>query len=99
MSECRDSKLENLAERKVKAVYDYKKGICFLDDGRLQEIKLPKSDVIKYILDGDLSVVIRPSGTEPKLKIYISINAKDKEEAESINKKLRAELEKRLKLA
>ena len=99
MSECRNGKLESLAERKVKAVYDYKKGICFLDDIRSQEIKLPKSDVIKYILDGETSVVIRPSGTEPKLKIYISINAKDKEEAESINKKLRAELEKRLKLA
>lgn len=98
MSECRDSKLESLAERKVKAVYDYKKGICSLDDGRSKEIKLPKSDVIKYILDGDISVVIRPSGTEPKLKLYISINAKDKEEAESINKKLKAELEKRLKL-
>ena len=98
MSECRNSKLENLAERKVKAVYDYKKGICLLDDGRSREIKLPKSDVIKYILDGDISVVIRPSGTEPKLKIYISINAKDKEEAESINQKLKAELEKRLKL-
>ena len=48
---------------------------------------LPKSDVVKFILEGDCSIVVRPSGTEPKLKIYISINeknemlAKEKEKA------------------
>ena len=41
---------------------------------------LPKSDVIKFITETG-SVVIRPSGTEPKLKIYISVTAGNKDEA------------------
>ncbi len=42
---------------------------------------LPKSDVLKFYLQGNTSVVVRPSGTEPKLKIYISVCASDETEA------------------
>lgn len=42
---------------------------------------LPKSDVIKFYLADNCSVVIRPSGTEPKMKVYISISAADEESA------------------
>ncbi len=49
---------------------DYSKGL----DG------LPKSDVLKYLLEGNCSVVVRPSGTEPKLKTYISVSVGRKEE-------------------
>lgn len=38
---------------------------------------LPKSDVIKWILEDGSSVVVRPSGTEPKLKCYVSVTAQD----------------------
>ena len=41
---------------------------------------LPKSDVLKYIMEG-CSVVIRPSGTEPKLKVYISVTAENESRA------------------
>ena len=53
---------------------------------------LPKSDVLKYLLDGNCSVVVRPSGTEPKLKTYISVSAKSREDAEVIEKKIADEL-------
>ncbi|WP_028235023.1 phospho-sugar mutase [Pseudobutyrivibrio sp. MD2005] len=56
---------------KVVRVNDYLKGI----DG------LPKSDVIKFYLDGNGSVVVRPSGTEPKMKVYISITASNEDSA------------------
>lgn len=53
---------------------------------------LPKSDVLKYLLEGNCSVVVRPSGTEPKLKTYISVSAKTKPDAEVIEKKITEEL-------
>ena len=53
---------------------------------------LPKADVIKFILNNNCSVVIRPSGTEPKVKVYISVSAKTKEEARDIEQQLLASL-------
>lgn len=44
---------------------------------------LPTSNVLKYILDDGSWIAVRPSGTEPKIKIYYSIKAVDKEEAEN----------------
>jgi len=62
---------------------DYSKGL----DG------LPKSDVIKFRMEGNCSVVIRPSGTEPKMKAYISVSAKDRPAAEAIEQKIADELQ------
>lgn len=53
---------------------------------------LPKSDVLKFFTSNG-SVVIRPSGTEPKLKVYISITASDLAEAKTIEKKITTDLE------
>lgn len=54
-----------LGGKRVIKCIDYLEGI----DG------LPKSDVLKFILEDNCSVVVRPSGTEPKLKMYISVSA------------------------
>ena len=45
---------------------------------------MPKSDVLKFLLEDNCSLVVRPSGTEPKLKIYISVSAENKEMAEEV---------------
>ena len=55
----------SLCNIKVIQTLDYSKGI----NG------LPKSNVLKLYLEDGTSIVIRPSGTEPKLKVYISIKS------------------------
>lgn len=68
--------------KKVEKVLDYSLGI----DG------LPKSDVLKFLLEGNGSVVVRPSGTEPKLKTYISVSASSLEEAHQIEDRIHQDL-------
>ena len=63
--------ISRIGKRAVVSCLDYRQGL----DG------LPKSDVLKFHLEGDCSVVVRPSGTEPKLKTYISVSAESREEA------------------
>ena len=55
--------VRNIGSYTVETMIDYSKGV----NG------LPKSNVLKLFLDNGTSIVVRPSGTEPKLKIYISI--------------------------
>lgn len=53
---------------------------------------LPPSDVLKFILKGNCSVIIRPSGTEPKLKTYLSICGESREAAEAAERQIVSEL-------
>ena len=64
--------------RKVLRVLDYAEGL----DG------LPKSDVLKFILEGGCTLVVRPSGTEPKLKLYLSVSAQSREAAQEAEAEL-----------
>ncbi len=74
-------------DRKVIHVLDYAKGL----DG------LPKSDVLKFLLEGNCSVIARPSGTEPKLKAYLSVTAGSMEKAVKDEKQIAADLKRYFK--
>ncbi len=84
MDGLRTTKLPSAGGLEVKEVVDYGKGI----DG------LPKSNVIKFILEGNCSAIIRPSGTEPKIKNYCSVTAEDRPAAEQVEKRIVADFEK-----
>lgn len=71
-----------IAGKAIVECLDYSKGL----DG------LPKSNVLKFVLEGNCSVVIRPSGTEPKMKVYISVSAEDVEKAREEEGRIAEEL-------
>ena len=72
-------KVDDFAGVKVEAVRDYSKAKRTAADGSVSDIDIPKCNCVYYELEGGSFVCVRPSGTEPKLKIYYSL--KDKDEA------------------
>ena len=79
--------IKEFGGKKIVKLLDYAPGL----DG------LPKSDVLKFLLEDNCSIVVRPSGTEPKLKTYISISAENKETAEKIEAEICKSAEEYLK--
>ena len=71
MAGLRDAIPETIGGAKVTVVRDYKTATqkC-LETGEETEIRLPKSNVLEFVLGGNGSVIVRPSGTEPKVKFY-----------------------------
>lgn len=99
MGSLRESHPVRIIDRKVVEIADYHLsqrrilggGSCDLAVG-MRPIGLPKSDVLEYVLEDGSSIVIRPSGTEPKLKIYLSAKGVSREDSDEIVRRLKAEL-------
>lgn len=81
MDNLRTKSIKEIGGEKVLAVSDYLKGIKVNANGEEEAITLPKSDVVYLELSDGQFICIRPSGTEPKLKIYVLIFDKDRESA------------------
>ena len=79
MEDLRKNPLEEIAGYKVASVIDYEK---------TEETGLPKANVLVYKLENNETVIVRPSGTEPKIKIYYTTLGKDLAEAEAEKEKL-----------
>ena len=84
MSALRTQPPKEIAGLKVTAVRDYLKGTR-TENGREEPTGLPKSDVLYFELERGCWVCVRPSGTEPKIKLYVNSNAKEKAEADALN--------------
>lgn len=85
------TKLQEIAGKHIAIMEDYDLGVRYIEDQE-EKLTLPQSFVLKYIFDDGGWFVLRPSGTEPKLKIYIAIKGKTKAEATSLIESLKAEI-------
>lgn len=76
----------------VTVIDDYKTSVStVLADNSTSKIDLPKSNVLAYTLTDGNKIIVRPSGTEPKIKAYITAIGKTKEEAKEIADRLIAD--------
>ena len=89
MKELRKTPLVKVGDDAVAAVRDYQSGERItLKNGKKEQMGLSGSNVLYYELEDGTRFIIRPSGTEPKVKVYIMARGKDRKEALSKVKKL-----------
>lgn len=98
--------MENLRQNSPKTLFfnvekikDYYKSESFnINTGEKTSIALPKSNVITFNLENENKVIIRPSGTEPKIKVYVTSVGKSSDESLKISKKIIEQIESILKI-
>ena len=89
MSNLRTSVPESIGGVKVTGVKDYRAGVeKNILTGEETPIMLPKSNVLEFLLGQSGSVIVRPSGTEPKVKFYYTAVADTKEAAKALLDKM-----------
>ena len=88
MAALRENAPTNLAGLKVIAVRDYIKGTRVDASGNVSKLTTPPSDVLYFELEDNNWVCIRPSGTEPKIKLYVNTKAATADASAALNKKL-----------
>ena len=87
MQGLRDNAPTVVGGKKIVSFSDYKASVKKNADGTQEEIKLPKSDVLLFVTECGDKIFVRPSGTEPKVKLYYLANDKTKD---AVDKKIAA---------
>lgn len=83
MESLRNDPPKEIGGKKVVSVRDYKTGVIRnTETGETESTGLPSSNVLYFVNESGDVVVVRPSGTEPKLKLYFLVNGKTAEEAD-----------------
>ena len=80
MDSLRQNPPKEIAGFKMLEMKDYKAGVG----------ALPKSNVLEFCMEKDVNVLVRPSGTEPKIKMYYLVKGENREAGDQIVKKLEA---------
>lgn len=81
MKKFREEAPKDFAGHKVVLTEDFSNNTKTAADGTVSELGIPESNVLRYVLDDETWIAIRPSGTEPKLKFYIGTSADDPDKA------------------
>ncbi len=98
MTGLREHPRDTVIGRRVTETADYLKSVRLLAGEnenvvlRVKKIELPKSDVLEFVLEDGSSFIVRPSGTEPKLKVYLSAKGGSREESAEIIEQLKNEI-------
>lgn len=99
MDSLRNEHLTNIASMKVEKINDYKESTSIdKRTGNIDKIDLPKSNVISYELEGGSGAIVRPSGTEPKIKIYVTSVGENIEQSKAKTKDIISDMERILNL-
>ncbi|WP_330949137.1 phospho-sugar mutase [Virgibacillus sp. MG-45] len=97
MESFRKEKITNIAGLTIENVEDYLAGERNnLITGSIEEIELPKENVLKFNLENNSWVCLRPSGTEPKIKCYYGVCSTSNEESEASLAKLKKEMDEQI---
>ncbi|MCH2488808.1 MAG: phospho-sugar mutase [Flavobacteriales bacterium] len=89
MVELRDNPFDTIAGSKVVRIEDYLIGTAVnVATGASEALNVPKSNVLIYYTEDGSKIAARPSGTEPKIKFYMSVNTKDDQASETLQKKI-----------
>ncbi len=96
MSSLRQNPLREVGGYKVVGYADYQTGKRTVN-GVESEIGLPLSNILEYNLENNLKVIVRPSGTEPKIKVYLTIVTNERDQIPVIAEKLFSACEEHLK--
>lgn len=99
MESLRENSPAEIAGLKVVQTADYLQSVSTdRRTGQTQEIHLPKSNVLSFGLEGHAGLIVRPSGTEPKIKAYITATGSSVEAADALAEKLTAAAKELLKV-
>ena len=95
MTRMRDKRVEKIGDRKVKIFKDIERDIVEnMETGDIGKTGLPKSNVLYYDLPDDEWCCVRPSGTEPKIKLYMGVKGNSEDEADEKLQKLKDDMTK-----
>ncbi len=98
MTDLRNNHPTSIGGLKVERFEDYKASTSKnIATGEIKELTLPKSNVLAFFLENGCKAIVRPSGTEPKIKTYITAKAPTKAEAEVIEQKIYADFTQSMK--
>jgi phosphoglucomutase len=82
MADIREKTIDTIGGMKVTAKRDYSTGVIKYADGSEGVTGLPASNMLYFELEGGSAVIVRPSGTEPKIKAYILVRAESDNDAD-----------------